>query len=92
MTLTPLPLVVVPTMTPTPPMDTTDLGRDRHQGLLTTDMTIVRRQDTGDCSFPPSFLQWGLGQGHTAYDDRIFFPYRFLPANHFFDKISNICW
>lgn len=61
---TPRPLLVVVTMTPTPPTDTTDLGRVRHQGLLTMDMTSVRRQDTGDCSFPPSFLQSGaLGKG-----------------------------
>ena len=64
MTLTPPPLVVVPTMTPMPPTDTTDLGRVRHQGLLTMDMTSVRRQDTGDCSFPlPSLQSGALGKG-----------------------------
>ena len=60
----PLPRLVIATMILTPPMDTTDLGRVRHQGLLTMDMTSVRRQDTGDCSFPPPSLQSGaLGKG-----------------------------
>ena len=59
-----LPRLVLATMILTPPTDTTDLGRVRHQGLLTMDMTSVRRQDTGDCSFPPPFLQSGaLGKG-----------------------------
>ena len=47
------------------------------------DMTSVRRQDTGDCSFPPPFLQSGaLGKGIPLMMIEIsFLTAFFLPNN-----------
>ena len=47
------------------------------------DMTSVRRQDTGDCSFPPPFLQSGaLGKGiPLMMIDISFLTAFFLPLN-----------
>ena len=55
------------------------------------DMMSVRRQDTGDCSFPPPFLQSGaLGKGIPLMMIEIL-SLPLSSCQSFFDRINNIC-